>query len=147
MTILELSIMLLEWCHNLEHHSRGTIFNHNVFTVFNRVCHHVYSKGHFICDLSQGILKGEISLYHWPPVWLVWNKLYDYWHFCFFYLQNRLIQTSQIGGQQYSDTSPLSISLLESSIYDHNNVCSTGSCLADLFVKTKANILVTNELA
>jgi hypothetical protein len=24
-----------------------------------------------------------------------------------FYLQNRLIQTSQTGGQQYSDTSPL----------------------------------------
>jgi hypothetical protein len=28
--------------------------------------------------------------------------------FCF-YLQNRLIQTSQIGGQRYSDTSPFSI--------------------------------------
>jgi hypothetical protein len=27
-------------------------------------------------------------------------------NFCF-YLQNRLIQTSQTGGQQYSDTSPL----------------------------------------
>jgi hypothetical protein len=29
-------------------------------------------------------------------------------HFCF-YLQNRLIQTGQTGGQQYSDTSPSSI--------------------------------------
>jgi len=28
--------------------------------------------------------------------------------FCF-YLQNKLIQTSQTGGQWYSDTSPLSI--------------------------------------
>jgi hypothetical protein len=27
-----------------------------------------------------------------------------------FYLQNRLIQTSQTGGQRYSDTSPFSIS-------------------------------------
>ncbi len=27
----------------------------------------------------------------------------------FFYLQNRLTQTSQTGGQQYSDTSPFSI--------------------------------------
>ncbi len=27
----------------------------------------------------------------------------------YFYLQNRLIQTSQTGGQRYSDTSPLSI--------------------------------------
>jgi hypothetical protein len=26
----------------------------------------------------------------------------------FFYLQNRLIQTSQTGGQRYSDTSPFS---------------------------------------
>jgi hypothetical protein len=29
-------------------------------------------------------------------------------NFCF-YLQNRLIQTIQTGGQQYSDTSPFSI--------------------------------------
>jgi hypothetical protein len=29
----------------------------------------------------QGILKGEVSLYHWPPVWLVRNQLYDNWHF------------------------------------------------------------------
>ncbi len=29
-------------------------------------------------------------------------------NFCF-YLQNRLIQTSQTGGEQYSDTSPFSI--------------------------------------
>jgi hypothetical protein len=29
-------------------------------------------------------------------------------YFCF-YLQNRLIQTSQTGGQRYSDTSPFSI--------------------------------------
>jgi hypothetical protein len=33
-------------------------------------------------------------------------------NFCF-YLQNRLIQTSQTGGQQYSETSPLVYSLIE----------------------------------
>jgi hypothetical protein len=33
--------------------------------------------------LPQGILKGEVSLYHWPPVWLVWNQLYDNWQFLF----------------------------------------------------------------
>jgi len=32
-------------------------------------------------------------------------------NFCF-YLQNRLFQTSQTGGQQYSDTSPFSIPCL-----------------------------------
>jgi hypothetical protein len=33
-------------------------------------------------------------------------------NFCF-YSQNRLIQTSQTGGQQYSDTSPFSIPRLK----------------------------------
>jgi hypothetical protein len=35
--------------------------------------------------LHQGILKGEVSLYCWPPVWLVWNQLYDYWQFLFLF--------------------------------------------------------------
>ncbi len=56
--------------------------------------------------MYQGILKGEVSLY----------LLFDWFgiscmttdNFCF-YLQNRLIQTSQTGGQQYSGTSPFSI--------------------------------------
>ncbi len=60
-------------------------------------------------DVSdQGILKGEVPLYHWPPVWLVWNQLYDNWQFLFLF-QNRLIQNSQTECQQYSDTSPFSI--------------------------------------
>ncbi len=29
--------------------------------------------------LHQGILKGEVSLYHWPPVWLVWISLFCKW--------------------------------------------------------------------
>ncbi len=57
---------------------------------------------------KQGILKGEVSLHHWPPVWLVWNQLYDIWQFLFL-LQNRRILTSQTGGQWYSDTSTFSI--------------------------------------
>jgi len=27
----------------------------------------------------MGILKGEVSLYHWPPVWLVWISLFCKW--------------------------------------------------------------------
>ncbi len=27
--------------------------------------------------MIQGILKGEVSLYCWPPVWLVWNQPFD----------------------------------------------------------------------
>ncbi len=34
---------------------------------------------------DQGILKGEVSLYHLPPVWLVWNQLYDNWQFLFLF--------------------------------------------------------------
>jgi hypothetical protein len=56
----------------------------------------------------QGILKGEVSLYPWHLVWLVWSQLYDNWQFLF-YLQNRLIQISQTVDQQYSDTPPFSI--------------------------------------
>ncbi len=35
------------------------------------------------CYPNQGILKGEVSLYYWPPVWLVWNQLYDDGQFWF----------------------------------------------------------------
>ncbi len=34
---------------------------------------------------EQGILKGEVSLYHWPPVQLVWNQLYDNWQLLFLF--------------------------------------------------------------
>ncbi len=33
----------------------------------------------------QGILKGEVSLYCWPLVWLVYNQLFDYWQFLFLF--------------------------------------------------------------
>ncbi len=55
---------------------------------------------------KQGTLKGEVSLYCWPPVWLVWNQLYYNWQFLFFICKNSLIQAGQTGGQLYSDTSP-----------------------------------------
>jgi hypothetical protein len=43
-------------------------------------------------------------------------------HFCF-YLQNRLIQTSQTGGQLYNDTSPFSVPCLRSGISKKSWVC------------------------
>jgi len=39
----------------------------------------------YLWNLWQGILKGEVSLYHWPPVWLVWNQLYDNRQFLFLF--------------------------------------------------------------
>ncbi len=56
----------------------------------------------------QGILKGKVSPYRWPPVWLFGINCMTTDNICF-YLQNRLIQTSQTGGQWYSDTPPFSI--------------------------------------
>jgi hypothetical protein len=35
--------------------------------------------------INQGILKGEVSLYHWTPDWLVWNQPYDNWQFLFLF--------------------------------------------------------------
>jgi len=35
--------------------------------------------------IVQGIRKGKVSLYHWPPVWLVWNQLYDNRQFLFLF--------------------------------------------------------------
>jgi hypothetical protein len=34
---------------------------------------------------EQGILKRKVSLYHWPPVWLIWNQLNDNWQFLFIF--------------------------------------------------------------
>jgi len=40
----------------------------------------IYSSVDWIRDkkpsLMQGILKGEVSLYRWPPVWQVWISLF-----------------------------------------------------------------------
>ncbi len=35
--------------------------------------------------VGQGILKGEVSLYCWPPVRLIWNQLYDNWQLLFLF--------------------------------------------------------------
>ncbi len=61
-----------------------------------------------VSDSNQGILKGKYHctidlLFNWFGISCMTTD-----HFCF-YLQNRLIQTSQTGGQQYSDTSTFSI--------------------------------------
>jgi hypothetical protein len=56
--------------------------------------------------LWQGILKMEVSLT--SCLTCLGSAVWQLTFFCF-YLQNRLIQTSQTGGQLYSDTSPFSI--------------------------------------
>ncbi len=73
---------------------KATLFGQNFqlklgcYVVLHVLCVYIYSwrlsKG-----FVQGILKGEVSLCRWPPVWLVWNQLYENWKF---YLQNRLVK-------------------------------------------------------
>ncbi len=36
-------------------------------------------------NLNPGNTKEEVSLYRWPPVWLLWNQLYDNWQFMFYF--------------------------------------------------------------
>ncbi len=58
--------------------------------------------------MKSGNTKGEVSMYHWPPVWLVWISLF--WNKnknC--QLSYSWFQISLTGGQQYSDTSPFII--------------------------------------
>ncbi len=43
------------------------------------------SGGSQDCCIEQILLKGEVSLYQWPPVWLVWNQLHDYWQILFLF--------------------------------------------------------------
>jgi hypothetical protein len=53
-----------------------------------------------VCVCVQGIIMGEVSLYHWPPVWPV------------LHIKTKIVnwfQTSQTGGHPCSDTSPFSI--------------------------------------
>jgi hypothetical protein len=57
------------------HISQSGVFTLNIFPTANR------SVSKWARVFVQGILKGEISLYHWPPVWLVRNQLYDNGHF------------------------------------------------------------------
>ncbi len=45
----------------------------------------VFNSAEHLYHYTQGILKGEISLYSWPPVWLVWNQQYDNWQFSFLF--------------------------------------------------------------
>ncbi len=41
--------------------------------------------GQYIWSYRQGTLKGENITVHWPPVWLVWNQLFDNYQFSFLF--------------------------------------------------------------
>ncbi len=61
-------------------YSAQGIFQHHfpckkVHTILDKIRYTNFI--HQFHNINQGILKGEVSLYCWPPVWLVWNQLYD----------------------------------------------------------------------
>ncbi len=93
-----------------------------------------------VFSLVQGILKGEVSLYRWPPVcWFGISCMTT--DNCCFYLQNRQIQTSKTGGQWYSDTSSFSIQCLVQYLQERPELqlgwlyCSPpDNCYTDFFV-------------
>ncbi len=96
-----------------------------------------------VCN-CQWILKGEVSLYRWPSVWLVWNQLHHCWQFCF-YLQNRLIQTSQTG-QWYSDTSPFSIPCIGLAYPSYWKLIRRSSKLSKTFWNARKSLFSENAL-
>jgi hypothetical protein len=66
-------------------------------------------------------------------------------NFCF-YLQNRLIQTSQTGGQCYSDTSPFSIPCI--SIKCHDTECRYAKChIFYMLNATMLSVVMLNVVA
>ncbi len=46
-----------------------------------------FQNSHLSLSLNQnqGIQKGEVSLYHWSPLRLIWNQLYDNWQLLFLF--------------------------------------------------------------
>ncbi len=77
--------------------------------VKKRECESVYVCV-YVCVSRQETLKGEESLYCWPPVWLVLNQLYDNWQFLFLFAKqtnpNRSNRRSTV--QRYFPLSPFS---------------------------------------
>jgi hypothetical protein len=59
--------------------------SHKTFLVLVYVL--FFGKLDLFLDMQQiqGILKGEVWLYCWPPVKLVWNQLYDNLQFLFLF--------------------------------------------------------------
>ncbi len=71
----------------------------NAFSVeFPLACYQQAGRVWYV----SGALRRTYTLFYATPMTTEYLQ-------CCFYLQNRLIQTNQIGGQRYSDTSPLSI--------------------------------------
>jgi hypothetical protein len=65
-------------------------------------------------------------------------------NFCF-YLQNRLIQTSQSGGQWYNDTSPFRILCISTQFLPPDGHLDSKYVLQDLTSEKITKLLITQE--
>jgi hypothetical protein len=104
----EWTLKALETCSLLFHTPHNFTFLLRNFISFYRHFHHYSNSPQMPFYAKSGNTKGEYHctidlLFDWFGISCMTTD-----NFCF-YLQNRLIQTSQTGGQWYSDISPFSI--------------------------------------
>ncbi len=81
----------IAWWYSLCHYRVCDRWRGCVQTCKHKACPHPCkhkTRPHSKRSSFQGILKWEVSLYHWTPVWLVWNQLYGNWKF-FFLFENQ----------------------------------------------------------
>ncbi len=79
------------WTHDLHSNSKyqKLLFQFSMFLIKLWNQHNATISVLSILELStwmdQGTLKGKVSMYHWLPVWLVWNQLFDNWQILFLF--------------------------------------------------------------
>ncbi len=91
-TVIPPFCVLKQYCSG-DYHGMALNYHTTVFTAKNdSITNTTVSNTMIIYDgiltlekVIQGIPKGEVSLYSWLPVWLVWNQLYDNWQLLFLF--------------------------------------------------------------
>ncbi len=107
---------------------------------FSLACSSLLRLSHSV----RGILKGEVSLYRWPPVWLVWISIILQIKMKIFSCHSSWCQTSQKGGQLYSDTFPAQLHKYLTNILQISNIFIVSLILKLLRVKVSNNCSIFN---
>ncbi len=82
--------------------------------------------------INQGILKEEVSLDRWRPVWLVWNQLYDNRQFLFLFSKQTIPNQSDRSTERWYF--PLYYSLIFTISYRQSNICTLGDIIFHYFL-------------
>ncbi len=79
----------LEEDYKLQHLFCGALYNQRKFqkcaVLLRWVTFSVIKTQPSFITVAFQLLQGILKLYHWPPIWLVWNQLYDNWQFLFLF--------------------------------------------------------------